>query len=752
MASEKHSWKFFRAGGVDQVIFKTGDDIGRLADLDQKLWVTLACPVKGTEIDERTLVLVDTDHDGRIRPPEVLGAIAWSKKVFKNLDIFLEKGDGVPLNAFSDSADGKAVRASAKRILADRGKGDAKEIKLDDATGMETVFSQTRLNGDGIVPPETAEDEPTKKTILDMIATHGSVIDRSGKPGIDKNIADAFFAEIDAFVGWYEKGQDAALRPAGDKTPDAALSVADVESKVNDYFARCRLAAFDPRGAGALGAADTELLALSTKVLTVTDDGIAKLPLSRIEGSKPLSLDAGLNPAWAGRIGTFVAAAVVPLLGSTKTLVESDWSTICSKVAPYRAWLAEKPAGTVDKLGVERAKELAQPAVRKAVYDLIAEDASLASEYESIAAVEKAVRFRQEFARFLRNFVSFADFYGGRGASFQAGTLFLDARSCDLVIDVESVAKHTAMAALSGAYLTYCECSRPSGEKRTIVAAFTDGDIDDLMVGRNGVFYDRKGNDWDATITSIVDNPISIRQAFWAPYKRLVRLIEEQIAKRAAEKEKESAGKIDKTATEVSHADEAHEPEAAAAAAAAAPPAGAPAAKKEVDVGTVAAIGVAVGGIGAFMTAIFGYFFSLGIWIPFGVGVLMLGISGPSMLIAWLKLRRRNLGPILDANGWAVNNRAKINVPFGRSLTHLSKLPDGASRSLDDPFAEKPTVWKRYVVLAAIAGMFIYWFLGKFDEYLPEKARAVVIFKRTAVAPAPAAAPAPSAAPAGPAK
>jgi len=757
-AVEKHSWRFFRAGGVNQVILEKGEDIARLAELDQKLWVTLACPVKGTEIDEKTLSLVDTDHDGRIRPPEVLGAIDWSKKVFKSLDLFLQKGDGVPLNAFADSPEGKTVRASAKRILADRGKADAKEITLDDATGMESVFSQTRLNGDGIVPPESAEDEVTKKAIVDIIATHGSVIDRSGKPGVDKAITDAFFADLDAFVAWYEKGQDVALRPAGDRTTDAAAAIADVEAKVNDYFARCRLAAFDARGAAALGAPDTELAALAAKVLTTTDEGIAKLPLAKIEGGKALPLDAGVNPAWSERISKLLAAAIVPLSGATKTLAEADWSAMVSKVAPYRAWLAEKPAGTADKLGIDRARELAAPEVRKLVNDLIVEDASLAAEYESIAAVEKAVRFRRELGRFLRNFVSFAEFYQGAHGSFQAGTLFLDARSCDLVIDVDNSAKHATMAALSGAYLAYCDCSRPSGEKRTIVAAFTDGDTDDLIVGRNGVFYDRKGNDWDATITSIVDNPISIRQAFWAPYKRLVRLVEEQIAKRAAAKEKESASSIDETAAKVSHADETAPVVAGAAPLAPAPgaapapapgaPAAAPPAKSEIDIGTVAALGVAIGGIGTFLGLIFSKFVDMGMWMPVGILVIMLGISGPSMLIAWLKLRRRNLGPILDANGWAVNNRAKINVPFGRSLTHLAELPPGASRALDDPFAEKPTAWKRYVALAVIVAIFGYWFLGKFDEYLPEKARAVVIFKRTAVTPPPAASAPPAAAPA----
>ena len=32
----------------------------------------------------------------------------------------------------------------------------------------------------------------------------------------------------------------------------------------------------------------------------------------------------------------------------------------------------------------------------------------------------------------------------------------------------------------------------------------TNGDSDNLMVGRNGLFYDRKGRDWDATIAKIV--------------------------------------------------------------------------------------------------------------------------------------------------------------------------------------------------------------------------------------------------------
>src|ERR1044071_5924680 len=115
--------------------------------------------------------------------------------------------------------------------------------------------------------------------------------------------------------------------------------------------------------------------------------------------------------------------------------------------------------------------------------------------------------------------ISFRDFYSRKEKSiFQAGTLYLDQRSCDLCLSVEDPAKHALMAGLSGSYLAYCDCQRKAtGEKLQVVAAFTNGDSDNLMVGRNGVFYDRKGRDWDATIAKIMDNPISIRQAFWAP-------------------------------------------------------------------------------------------------------------------------------------------------------------------------------------------------------------------------------------------
>src|SRR5690606_27306754 len=116
---------------------------------------------------------------------------------------------------------------------------------------------------------------------------------------------------------------------------------------------------------------------------------------------------------------------------------------------------------------------------------------SLASASDAIESVEKLIRYHHHLFQLLNNFVSFRDFYTGRAkAVFQAGTLYLDGRSCDFCLRIDDVAQHSAMAALSGTYLAYCTCTRRGDDTQqmNIVAAFTNGDADNLMVGRNGIF------------------------------------------------------------------------------------------------------------------------------------------------------------------------------------------------------------------------------------------------------------------------
>jgi len=237
--------------------------------------------------------------------------------------------------------------------------------------------------------------------------------------------------------------------------------------------------------------------------------------------------------------------------------------------------------------------------------------------------------------------------------------------------------------------LAYVDCVRKAtGEKLSVVAIFSQGDDDNLMVGRNGIFYDRKGRDFDATITKIVASPISIRQAFWAPYKKLVRMIEEQVAKRASAADEEVGANLAATASATAGT--------------------APVAKKPFfDPSVIALISLALGSISAAFASVLVYLGKFESWqLPIIFAGIMLVISGPSVILAFIKLRKRNLGPILDANGWAVNAKAKINVPLGTSLTGIAKLPPGATVDVSDRYAEKSALWPKVLLV-----VFIVWWI-----------------------------------------
>ena len=355
--------------------------------------------------------------------------------------------------------------------------------------------------------------------------------------------------------------------------------------------------------------------------------------------------------------------------------------------------LATQPAdavvpGMTEEKWTEMGKQIADYEASKAAVE-VANAAALTAAQTVYKPLEKLLLLSRDFCTLLRNFVSFQDFYSKRGkallgrgadndapwAIFQAGTLIIDQRACNLCLRVEDMAKHNTQAPESGMFLIYCNCKQhATGKTMQIVAAMTIGDIRNLKVGKNALFYDRQGRDWEAEVIKIIDNPISIGQAFWSPYRKLGEWVSGLITKSAAEKEKKSFA--DMTA-------KLQTPPAAGQAAPAQP----------FDIarfaGIFAAIGMAIGALGTFLTSLLsevGAIVDRGWWaIPTLIICILLAISGPSMVLAWMKLRKRNLAPLLNANGWAINADAIVNVLFGNTLTEQAQFP---VLKLADPHAK----------------------------------------------------------------
>ncbi len=721
---------------MDQVSIRTGADIANIGQLDQKLWVALACPTRGIEFDSATLDLIDQDSDGRIRAPELVQACEWAASMVKDPDVLAQGSDVLVLDSIrQDTEAGQVLIDEARRILKLSGKEGADSVTLADVQERLASLNAMPFNGDGILNPATMTEYPEQAALVSRIMdAYGAAKGCDGQPGLGRAQLDNFFTDVQAMADWHARAQtNTCALPTQEQAMAAAKALNAVQAKVEDFFARTRLAAFDANALEPLSPSKEGYAALSQQVLSQHDAAIAALPIATVVADGDLPLVHGINPAWADAIGTLRTTAVLPLLGEHSSLSAAQWAQLKEQLAVCQAWLAAHPDTPLGEMGQQEAQALLDSGMQAHLQALIEHDEDEKQHSAHVLTLEKLIRFQRDLLALLNNFVSFSQFYSRQGAAFQAGTLYLDGRSCDLTVDVTDAASHATLAGMAKVFLAYCECRR-NGVKRHIVAAFTAGDVDFLFVGRNGIFYDRDGKDWDATITKLIENPTSIGQAFFSPYKKFVRMIEEQVAKRAAAKDATVTANLDAQAAKLADI--------------AKPVAPAAAAGKKTDVGTVAAIGVALGSISAVLVGIFGKFIELGPWIPVALLGIILAISGPSMLIAWLKLRERSLGPILDASGWAINGRMKINLQLGNSLSQAAKVPLSAKRITRDPFADKHTarwVWAAValLVLAALA-----WRYGWLNSVLPQPwqygSADTVVAQPAAALPAPVPAPAPA--------
>ena len=543
-----YKWKWTKEGRMAQVRFVTGEDIARLAELDQKCWAALSMPTTGVRFDARMLELMDADGDGRIRTPEVIAAIDFLKAKNVNLDDLLTPSE----------ADGK---------------------KLADVLARQA----------------------------DLAASAPSAADKQ------------------ALADWEAKGKTPEVAVFGEATAAGEAALAAVESVIDAFFA------------------PPEDMPLVTEAPDVT-----------------LPLRDHLNPKHLEAIMAFADACVKPVLGDGVTSIDRiGWKKVKAAFAPYRAWVAAKPVMNAGKLG-----------------DLVDE--------------ERVLRYKLHLLEFLENFVSMRRLYAAdESATFQMGTLRIDGKEMSLCFHVASEAAHSALSGKSNCCVLYLKLTRPSEKaERSVCAVVTAGAVAQLYVGRNGVFFDRDGKDWDAVVTKVVENQVSLAEAFWAPWRKLGEGVASTVKKFLGDKQAAAQKNV-----------EAGTQNAQAGGAAMA--------------SSVAAIGIGVGMMGTAGAAIAAAVKGMGaLQIALSIVAIVLVVSLPSVILTWFKLRQRDLGAILNAGGWAINRPMRFSMKRARAFTKC---------------AGNPLICRvicTVVILAALAAGGIWYYLDRAQKAEAEKAAA----------------------------
>lgn len=573
----------------------------------------------------------------------------------------------------------KALEFDAKTLALVDKDNDGK-IRMNEIVETSQYLCKVLKNADDLLK---REDHLSLSALSDAPESQALVAAANLLEKTEFSLADvaALNAGVAAGVAAQEVPQ-APVAPYGDHTAAVIAAVDALKAKVADFFMRCQLIAFNENCAAAVDTSLAKITAITDKDMSACVAEIAQCPLAQPNKDLLLPLTKVINPALAANFEVIRANALAVDYPEAEAITQEQWQAVVAKLSAYTAAVEAQ------------AKEVAA-----------IQDKTLAEKKAAIDVWDNFLHLYRDFHRLLCNFVNMSDFYTkdvAKQAVFMAGKLLIDQRCCELCIEVTDMSKHSDMAGLSGMYLVYCTCTnKVKNQTRNIVAVLTDGDVDGLRVGKNAVFYDRNGLDWDAVITKIIDNPISIAQAFWSPYKKLGRWISEKINKAASDKEskitKDLTASTDKVVANAGKPADAKAPAANTA--------------QAFDIakfcGIFAAIGMAIGYIGGFLTQFAQGLLSLGWLMPLGIIAIFLLISGPSMFIAWSKLKKRDLGPVLNANGWAINARILVNMAFGATLTSLAKYPNVMTMAAQDPYAKKKKKGVAWIWIFAILFLLI---------------------------------------------
>lgn len=665
---------FKRFGRSYHLCIDDAEDLRRVLNLDKAHWVATNAPIETLNCDPMLLSLVDTDNDGRIGCDELIKAIRWLLDTLRDCGDVTTGSQTLKLDAInSDQQTGRWAHESAAKILTRLGKADAGRISLDQVNQIKTDIENTPISETGVVLPDAATDAEVQEFMTNIVATVGGAPHPSGRQGVDQAQLDQFVAGARAFLEWQLRGNisknrsQTEIMPLGAQTPESFALLASVRDKIDQYFAQCEAVAFDPRVAQHIGPCDAEIANLDLTTPAAIEEFRRNAPLAKPTPLRVLSSDDQVNPYYAPQLTDFLTGFLKPLLGqSTSSLSQEQWQEVKERFTAYEAWMNAKPDAKFELLDSEKLRKYLDKKFSNAVRLLIEKCRATAVELDGIRTVEKLILYQVWILDLANNFVSFPHLYDARRrALFEMGTLVMDGRRFNFSVKVNDRAEHMRIAKTSSMYVLYVQVASASDKlKYEVAVPVTAGGKGNLCVGKRGVFYDITGQECDATVVEIIENPISMSEALVSPFQRLGRLLTGKIEAITSAGEKKLDTSVGTAVAEAQSSPQ--KPDGTATAA----PSG------QAIGGILMGGGVAIAALGSAWAFIANQVSNLH-WYVVVVGVVgaMLAVILPTSILAFLKLRRRELSAILEGSGWAINARMRLTRRQGRFFTQRPSYP-----------------------------------------------------------------------------
>ncbi len=441
-----------------------------------------------------------------------------------------------------------------------------------------------------------------------------------------------------------------------------------LKTKIDEFFSYCQLVAVDPVNANRFRLDPEKIPSLELKNPQAVSDYLDSMPLAVPHEKLELKLSSGINSRYQAHAKDFGAAFKLTALNLEK------WEEIKKELAPYEEYCARIYGDATGKLGREKLETYLKGEEIQHLRNILTKDAKLSDSLGGLKKLEKMILLRRYMPEFMDNFVNFKDLYTqGKTSIIQAGSLVIDGRHFDLTLFVKNPAEHKKYALKANLCMIYVELQNKDKNipKQFAVASVTAGSVNNLYIGKKGIFIDNKAAYLDAVITDFVNGPISFLQTMFLPFRKASEAISQRMMKLSSFNAMEQ--NLNKGVKTVETQ------------------------KKGFSLLNAGSIAVLCGSIGV---AALGSGIAFAInklkdvsWVKIVLvflGVIII-IMAPAVISALLKLRRRNLALFLEAGGWAVNQHLKLKSAIARTFTYRPEYGKSANN-----------VWIYYILTVVI--------------------------------------------------
>jgi hypothetical protein len=692
MFGKKKKFTFVNYGGAYQLRIESIEDLEHLDELDEIFWVATSAPIHQLRCDPVALELLDYNRNGRIICREIRRTQRWLFRVLNDRNAVNERLDTAQLEHINaDDPDGAKLLTAARRVLSNLDKADSSVITLQDVRDNKAILAKGSRNGDGVIPPDSIDDEALQNFITDVMSSVGKETGIAGNEGVNGDLLDAFLAHAKTFLDWQKLYTESAaaeghpMLPLGEDTASAHKAYAAVADKVTAYFELCKVTAVNELMERS--SVPVEAPAETYTSPEARQDYLSASPIARPRADGRLVIDKHVNPFYSPALEDLRSSVLNPLLGAQHgPFSEEDWQTVQNAFAAYEEWLAKKSGGEVESLGTDKLNDYLEGDLHDKLRGLIDEDLRVGEELSGLKEVERLLLMQRWYLDVCNNFISFPKLYQqGTRAMFEIGRLVIDGRIFNFNMRVQNVDQHSKDARPSGIFLMYAEVTaRPEDPVWHIVTPVTCRHRGNLGLGKRGVLFDLDGKIWDVRVVKVIENPISLTEAILAPFKKISTLITSAVEKISASTEQSLEASLTKTTTSVEKgfAQSVQAPAAPVAPAAAPAPAEVPATRTRDMMLTG---GIAFAALGSSFAYITSTIVDLGIEKSLmGVAAGLLIALVPILMVAAIKLHARNLSSILEASGWAINARMRLTHRLARRLAPDPVRPESLAKLRGD--------------------------------------------------------------------